>query len=317
MDQLEPQPVSCNSAPAEAYNWVESPGKGGARLNAESAIWFAGQVVAVVVAGVVGHAIAARPARVWKPTACAAAAVMLIWPAMRVFPAAMLDAFGARIIMHVEVTGVVIPASLLFSIAARHVPKRSEQRGVLTLLVICGAYFLMFGKWMVRPPLNDLGSTCLEGSVCVQSTSYTCVAASLVTLLHAYGVETSETEMARLTQTEQDFGATDSRAVRGLERKLADAGLTVHYENMDYARLCEVPMPCVVPINWRYYVSHMVPVLSADADTVTLGDPLEGVRRCSAEEFRSVWRRRGIYLRPATTRLTRAGLSDGRDGSIQ
>ncbi|MBN1510780.1 MAG: hypothetical protein JXB13_02095, partial [Phycisphaerae bacterium] len=258
-----------------------------------------------------------RPARVWKPTACAAAAVMLIWPAMRMFPAAMLDACGARVIMHVEVTGVVIPASLLFSIAARHVLKRSERRGIRTLLVICGAYFLLFGKWMVRPPLSNLGPTRLDGSVCIQSTSYTCVAASLVTLLHAYGVETSETEMARLTQTEQNFGATDSRAVRGLERKLADTDLTIHYENMDYARLCEVPMPCVVPINWRYYVSHMVPVLSADADSVTLGDPLEGIRRCSSEEFRSVWRRRGIYLQPVTTQLTRAGLSDGRRRSVQ
>ncbi len=293
------------------------PGKGVAPLNTESAIWFVAQVAAAIVAGIIGDAVAARPPRVWKPTACAAAAVMLLWPAMRMFPAAILDAFGARIIMHVEVTGIVVPASLLFSIAARHVPKRSEQRGVRTLLVICGAYFLMFGKWMVRPPLNDLGATRLDGTVCIQSTHYTCVAASLVTLLHAYGIKTSETEMVRLTQTERNFGATDSRAIRGLQRKLADADLTIHYENMDYARLCEVPMPCVVPINWRYYVSHMVPVLSADADTVILGDPLDGVRRCSAEEFRTVWRKRGIYLQPAPNGLTRAGLSDTLDESVQ
>ncbi len=308
---------SCNSGGGGGVQSGGIPGKGVARLSTESAIWFAAQFATAIVAGIIGHAVAARPARVWKPTACAAAAVMLLWPAMRMFPAAMLDAFGARIIMHVEVTGIVVPASLLFSIAARHVPKRSEQRAVRTLLVICGAYFLMFGKWMVRPPLNDLHSTRMDRGVCIQSTHYTCVAASLVTLLHAYGVETSETEMARLTQTERNFGATDSRAVRGLQRRLADADLTIHYESMDYARLCEVPMPCVVPINWRYYVSHMVPVLSADADTVLLGDPLHGVRRCSAEEFRTVWRRRGIYLQPAPTRLTRGGLSDEQDRSIQ
>lgn len=266
-------------------------------MAAESIIWFALQALAAAAAAVVGFRIArARPA-VWKPAAIVATALMLLWPLMRVFPAAALSALGAGVVIFIEVTGIVIPAAMLFALASGVVKRPRERRALLLLLVVCGLYFVRSGLWMVRPPVPDLDTAPYADGVCLQSTGYTCVAASLVTLLHAHGIEATEAEMARLSYTEVGNGATDSRAVYALQRKLRRLPIEVRYERgMSYERLLELGRPCVVPIKWGYYCSHMVPFLDADAEAVTLGDPLTGRRRVPRAEFESDWLRRGIYL---------------------
>ncbi len=271
-------------------------------MTLESALWFAGQLLVAVVALLVGRRIARWASPRWKIIASAAVALMLLWPAMRLYPASVLAHLGARLVMFIEVTGIIVPATVLFAIAAEHVPQRSERRALYAMLAICGLYFLQYGKWMVLPPVPDLGTTQLAGDVCMQSTNYTCVAASLVTLLRAHGVDATETEMARLSHTEPGHGTTDSRAIAALQRKLAHRDVAIHYEGMDYTRLCQVEMPCVVTVDWGYFTSHMVPVLSADQTSVVVGDPLIGRQQYGPDEFRHLWHGLGIYLtRPALT----------------
>ena len=261
----------------------------GAALNFELAAWFAGQVTAAVGAGVLGWRVSQARPRAWKQAAVVATVLMLAWPLMRLFPAHVIRWFGTEPVIFLEVTGIVVPAVLLFTIAARQARTPGQRRAVRLLIPVCCLYFVRYGVWMVRPPLGDLGATQIEGGVCRQSTGYTCVAASLVTLLRAYGYPASETEMARLSFTERDWGTTDSRAVAALQERLRGEPVEVCYETMDYERLKAVPKPCVVPIRWNYFVSHMVPVLSATDDTVLLADPLTGVTEKSAREFRAVW----------------------------
>lgn len=42
--------------------------------------------------------------------------------------------------------------------------------------------------------------------------------------------------------------------------------------------------------------THMVPVIEADADSVRIGDPLDGVSEKTREDFLRIWHKRGIYL---------------------
>ena len=202
----------------------------------------------------------------------------------------------ADIYIFIEVTGIIVPAALLLTIATIHVPRKTERRAICVLLAMCILYFVRYGLWMVRPPLPSLDDNRFVGTVCLQSTSYTCVAASLVTLLRAHGIQATETEMARLSFTEYCGGTTDSRAFRALRHKLADRPVEIRYEQMDYDRLRSIPLPCVVSINWGYFVSHMVPVLAADDRYVMLGDPSTGPRRVSVPDFLKLWHKRGIYL---------------------
>lgn len=267
-------------------------------MSIESTLWFGTQLGAGALALLLGWRVSYAGPRVWKPVATLAAAIMLLWPLMRVFPISTLDLLGARIVIFIEVTGLFIPAVLFFSIAARHLRHASERRTLRLLLVVCVAYFVHSGLWMVRPPVPDLDRLHYADGICRQSTGYTCVAASLVTMLGAYGIEATETEMARLSYTEVDRGATDSRAVYALEQRLDPHAFDVCYEAMDYDRLLHVGLPCVVPIEWGYFCSHMVPVVAADSDGVTIGDPLTGPRAMKRAAFERVWLGRGIHLLP-------------------
>ncbi len=133
------------------------------------------------------------------------------------------------------------------------------------------------------------------------------MAASMVTTLKAYGIASTETEMAHLSHTEVNGGTTDSRAVAGLETKLVGQPIEVCYERMAYNRLKAVPKPCMVSIKWDYFVSHMVPVLEANDECVRVGDPLKGIYEMPVNEFRSVWHKSGIYLVDRRPNLARKG----------
>lgn len=265
-------------------------------MDHEACIWFAVQAGAILIAAVAGWRLAGRTARAWRTIAAVATILMLAWPLMRLFPAHTMRWIGADPLMFIEVTGIVVPAVLLFAIAARNITTHGQRRAVALLIPVCCLYFLRNGVWMVRPPIADLGPTQMSQGVCRQSTGYTCVAASLVTLLDRHGYPASETEMARLSHTEVGWGTTDSRAVVALSKRLAGEPVDVRYEVMDYGRLVEVPKPCVVPIQWGYFVSHMVPVLDADEGSVTIGDPLDGMSEKTREDFLRIWHKRGIYL---------------------
>ncbi|MBY0461332.1 MAG: hypothetical protein K2V38_28785, partial [Gemmataceae bacterium] len=146
------------------------------------------------------------------------------------------------------------------------------------------------GWWMVSPGVSDLGPQTIVAGVARQSTGYTCAAASMVTLLHARGIDASETEMARLALVEVGGGTTDSRVVWGLERKLAGTPLRVSYRSLDLAGLIAATKPCLVQLDWGFFVSHMVPVMHADAQRVVIGDPLSGPRELPTREFAHQWK---------------------------
>lgn len=266
-------------------------------MTTESILWFVLQAIAAAAAAVAGLLVARTRPVVWKPVAVVATLAMLLWPLMRVFPAAVLAVLDAGIVIFIEVTGIVIPAALLFALASGVVQRARDRRALRLLMVVCAFYYVRSGFWMVRPPVPELRTApCVDG-VCCQSTDYTCVAASLVTLLHAYGIAATETEMARLSYTEVGNGATDTRAVYALQRKLAGRPFKVHYERwMTYERLIGLERPCIVPVKWGYFSSHMVPVLEADAESVLVGDPLGGPRRRARAAFEADWLHRAVYL---------------------
>lgn len=265
-------------------------------MTVESLIWFCGQAAAMIAATLVGHWLGGGSARGTRPVAIAAVVLMVAGPLGRLRPDLALRLLPVEVLVFAEVTAVAIPAALLFAMAARQIPKAGDRRALRLLPLVCAIFFVNAGLWMVRPPVPEMRSSHYADGVCRQSTDYTCVAASLVTVLQKYGIETSEGEMARLSYTGVGQGTTDTRAVLALQRKLAGQPLDARYEPMDYARLQQVGLPCLVPLKWGYFVSHMVAVLEVGDDAVVLGDPLTGARRVSRREFEREWLRRGIHL---------------------
>lgn len=261
-------------------------------------LWFifASQCILALAAFLVAPSIARKDRRVWGWVCAGAFVCMLLWPLMRVFPTVAIQLFGAQAVACIELTGLIIPAALLFSIAARQVPRAPDRRAIFMLLAVAGVYFGWAGRWMLVDTLPNLGPTQMQGHVCKQSTEYTCVAASMVTMLRARGIEADELEMARLAHVQVGGGATDSRALWALEHKLAGTGLQPVYETLTLADLAAAPKPLLVQLDWGYFVSHMVPVMAADAASVTIGDPLTGSRTMTTAEFAESWKRQAIML---------------------
>jgi len=267
---------------------------------------FAAQFLLALVAFAVAPRIA-RASRVVCGGVCAVAlGVLLVWPLMRVFPVVPIELLGARVVACIELTLLAAPTVLFFAIAARRVPRKSDGRAMMMLTAAAAVYFVKAGWWMLMPAGvgragSEIGRTRInqqaDGSeICRQSTDYTCVAASMVTMLRARGIGAEEAEMARLSFTQVGGGATDSRAMWPLEEKLEGTGLAVRYQRLDVQGLIAAPKPCMVQLDWGYFISHMVPVMSADVEQVVIGDPLVGRAKMTAEAFRAKWKGMAIVL---------------------
>ncbi len=252
---------------------------------------------ALAAAAIAGSASISRRSRsVWLPVCVLGLLGMMLWPLMRFFPTVAINLIGAPATACVEITGLFVPAALVFSILARHVPRATDRRAILALVIVAGAFFAWSGRWMVWHTLPDLGPTQMHGEICKQSTDYTCVAASLVTLLKARGVETSEQEMAELAFVQVGAGATDSRALWALQRKLHGTNLRARYASMTLPELIAANKPALVQMDWGFFVSHMVPVLAASTTIVTVGDPLTGFRTIPADKFAREWKKQAIVV---------------------
>ena len=101
---------------------------------------------------------------------------------------------------------------------------------------------------------------------------------------------------ARRGGVELGGGATDSRAIYGLEQKLANTDFDPQYISTDYDGLQNITLPAMVTVDWGFALLHMVTVMEIDADRVLLGDPLSGLRKVSRKAFEEDWHGRAIYL---------------------
>lgn len=261
-------------------------------------LWLAFLIQFVLAAAAI---LVARPlgrrSRALATAVCIAALMLLlVWPLVRFFPTLPIRTLGAPVVACLELTGLFIPAVLLLAIAARLVPKPTDRRAIYCLIPMAAIYFVKAGWWMIAPELHDLGAMKIEGGICRQSTGYTCVAASMVTMLRARGVDATETEMARLARVEVNGGATDSRALWALEKKLAGTALIPAYHSLDLAGLVAAPKPLLVQLDWGFFVSHMVPVMQATEHAVTIGDPLSGTQTLPVAEFLAKWKGNAITL---------------------
>ncbi len=264
-----------------------------------------------VVIALVAFFLAARVARArrwtWISVCVGSLGAMLLWPLMRVLPVHAIRWFGAGFVACVELTALAIPAVMFFGIAGRHVPKKSDQRAILWLTAAAGLYFVKAGWWMlssgVPAGLAAAPTKFDPHGVCLQRTDYTCVAASMVTMLRARGIEADEVEMAALAHVQVGGGATDSRALWALEHKLRGTAFRASYRRLDHAGLVDAPKPCLVQLDWGYFMSHMVPVMEANDRIVVIGDPLTGRREMTVAAFGEKWKGLAITLDAATNAM--------------
>lgn len=265
------------------------------------ALAFGAQITLAIGAFFLGRGIARRRPSLANATAALSLATMLLFPLARVFPVEVVRVLGAPAASCVELTALAIPAVLFFSTATQIVPRASDRRALSLLNIVAAIYFVRAGIWMVLPPPSGVGPTRIDADgICRQTTGYTCVAASMVTMLRARGIAADEAEMSALCRTQSGGGATDSRALWALDRKLAGTAFTPRYARLNRGSLIAAPKPCMVQLDWGFFVSHMVPVMEATPDRVVIGDPLSGTRTMSMADFEVEWKGLAITLETPT-----------------
>jgi hypothetical protein len=77
---------------------------------------------------------------------------------------------------------------------------------------------------------------------------------------------------------------------------LAGSDLRPRYERLNAAGIIAASKPCLVQLDWGFFVSHMVPVMSATPEVVVIGDPLNGSCEMPMSEFLEKWKGTAISL---------------------
>lgn len=185
-----------------------------------------------------------------------------------------------------------LPCAVLFFACASQLATAPNRRMLRVLVVVLLAFVTAVTGYRLFPiPMHDFGRN-IKAGVCLQSSGYTCGAASLVTLLNEMGVEATEGEMARLTGTIPGRGVSDFQAAYGLQQKLAQLDrperVQITYkEDRDPTGLAT---PFLAGMKFSFFFDHMVCVLSVNEQGVEIGDPLQGRRTMRGDEFRREWR---------------------------
>ncbi len=253
-------------------------------------------IVVVVLASIALFAAALRYGRPYVAVVACAAVVALgiycVTTPRGLWLAAVLPFSNLIVVGNWHLPAVALLAGIFWR-ARRRSPAWLRAIVVLPLL----GYFLfdvcrpLLGS---PPPLQDEWL----GGVCQQTSSQSCSAAAGATLLRAYGIGSSEREMADLCLT-RPRGTMIAGLYRGLILKTEDTPYRVEVCRTNFAGLREVPaaLLSLVPpedtlLSWFSAARHGHSSVFLGCNTngsVTLGDPQLGLVVMDAESFQQRW----------------------------
>jgi hypothetical protein len=200
----------------------------------------------------------------------------------------------------------------LAAIVAHMYELHIARRVVLVCLVLSAGTYSAVYPFLGKAP--QCGNQWTMQGDCVQTTHYTCSAASAATLLHAYGIRATEQEMSELCLTRQ--GTSWMGLYRGLKLKTANTLWDVEivecspYELQQFAR-----HPMIIDVGlsqntsadlhfqqehgWQPGQRHSVLLLSyKKAGYFTIYDPMPNIGReeWNYATLNHLWRGRAIRL---------------------
>jgi hypothetical protein len=186
--------------------------------------------------------------------------------------------------------------TLLLTTPMSRLRLRSQRRSVAILIVVFPLYFSVLP--FLYPAfeysrLADVDTMLDVDGVCIQSTHYNCGPAAAVTVLRRIGVPAEEGELALRSHTTRFTGAPMDSLSNAMRKKYAVPCRIVYCR--DVGELQD-KTPFVAIVEFCFMIDHYVAVLSVTENEVTIGDPLEGLRTCTPEEFDKEWRGCAIVI---------------------
>lgn len=144
-------------------------------------------------------------------------------------------------------------------------------------------------KPLIRPIPRETLSDQWDAGVCLQSTSSTCGAASVATILGDCGVSVSEGQIAK--EAHSYIGGTEAWY---LARAVRDRGCSARFSRSSGFDP-EVPLPAVAGVRLNSS-GHFIAIRSREGDRFQIGDPLVGREVLSIDELKRRYGFTGFYL---------------------
>jgi predicted double-glycine peptidase len=186
----------------------------------------------------------------------------------------------------------IFPIAVFYaSSASKVVSTRFASICAIFLSIILFLFALDSASWVIiKPRINQQLFNISQDGVCLQSTAYTCGAASAVTLLNCYNIPATESEMAGLSHTVTNRGIKFVPLALGIENKIKPYGFTTALLRLDWDKLKRLNQPCVIATKYGFMVDHVVALLGTEDDCAWIGDPLKGKVKWTKQEFLNKWR---------------------------
>jgi len=285
----------------------------------ESTVWFVMVFSAAAMAAAAGMKVGRGPVAAWRCTLVFAVGAMFAWAWLVRRPDVAVQLIPVGVLSKIEGVAAVPVFMLMIGIAWTR-SRQTRQRSVVATAAALGLlYFVQGGLWMLQPvPTTGLTSTA-SASPIMQSRDDTCVAAASATTLGLLGVETTEAEMAGLTDTRAGGGSTTVRALHGLRRRLAGTGVRAELVAADYDALRSMPMPVMTPVERDPGRYHMVTLINIGRTGLQVLDPASGFLYIDRASFDATYtgrvivfdaNRRAAVITDRLARVVRPALTD-------
>jgi predicted double-glycine peptidase len=246
----------------------------------------AARIVAMLVAfAVIGLILLARQGQLWStfPMLCVVSASRIRF---------VLLAFAVTL-------GLTTPLSQLHSNISRFVT-------CLIMTAFIGVLISLpfIGPMVISRQLASTPNRIDVDGVCIQSRPFTCGPAAAVTALNHFGFEAAEGQLASDARTAPLIGTSPWNLYRALKSNYAGQGLDCSLEYFD--SLDQMPAGAVMlaVVRDTAATDHCVAVMSMDAQTVSIADPMEGLVSMPRWRFIQQWRNCGIIMQRKTVAVS-------------
>jgi predicted double-glycine peptidase len=165
--------------------------------------------------------------------------------------------------------------------------------------------------YVLTPIHASLEDNLRPNGVFKQTSASSCAPAALATVLHLWGMDATESSVARLAGTSRIGTSMPQLIMAARALNMDGLELSPTWEQMQ-----QVNRPGVLGV-WLFNgirkVPHAVALLALDADTATIADPARGrIYRLNRTQFGQIWRRQYVPIFLPTDMLMTREQADGR-----
>ena len=188
-------------------------------------------------------------------------------------------------------------AIVFFVTALPFMTNKGTKRAVTIFLVFIIAISTIDQiSYLIPLDNSNIRGEIAGNGICLQSTSYTCGAASLATFLNIYDVKTTEIEMAKLSRSRPFMGTNALGVYHALRHKLEGSSFDPKIKSISFEELKQFDKPSIITTKLTFLVDHVIVVLGYEDGKFNIIDPLSGKYSISETELQEKWRGVVMYV---------------------